>query len=182
MSRPSTRVQLPSAVDAHPFTRQVRALRAAAGLTHAEAASRTGLSIRWWYYLHAGTRDPRPADCEAVARLDPLATPMAAAVLESLARVSPVPPAPALAVAYLAALAGHPLAAVSGALALAITPEALDATAAARQRGAEALARLEAMAEDRPLDVTAATTRVHLTAVLDRLDVILAALTPEGAA
>lgn len=181
MSRPATRVQLPSAVDAHPFTRQVRALRAAAGLTHAEAADRAGLSVRWWYYLHAGTRDPRPADCEAVAHLDPLATPVAAAVLETLARDSLVPPAPALAVAHLAVLAGHPLATVSGALALAITPETLAATATARQRGAEALTRLEAMAEGRPLDVTAATTRVHLTAVLDRLDVILASLSADGA-
>lgn len=77
MSRPSTLVQLPSAVDGGPFAAEVRALRAAAELSHAEAAQRVGVSLRWWYYLHRGTRPPRPADVLAVAHLDPLTTPAA---------------------------------------------------------------------------------------------------------
>ena len=177
MSRPSTLVQLPSAVDGGPFAAEVRALRAAAELSHAEAAQRVGVSLRWWYYLHRGTRPPRPADVLAVAHLDPLTTPAADTMAESLAKGGPVPPFAALAVAHLAHLAGYPLADVSQAVALAISPEALDAATAARQTGAEALARLEALNRDRPMDLIRAALQVHLTAVLDRLDVILPRLT-----
>ena len=182
MNRPSTPVQLPCAVDGGPFAAEVRTLRAAAGLTHADAAERVGVSTRWWYYLHRGARRPRPSDVLAVARLDPLTTSTADTVAESLAKGGPVPPFAALAVAHLAHLAGHPLADISQAAALAVTTEALEAAASARQTGAEALARLEALNRERPMDFTRAALQVHLTAVLDRLDLILPRLTAEDTA
>lgn len=177
MSRPSTPVQLTCAVDGGPFAAEVRTLRTAAGLTQADAAQCVGVSVRWWYYLQRGTRPPRPSDVLAVARLDPLTTPTADTMAESLAKGGPVPPFAALSVAHLAHLAGYPLAEVSQAAALAVTPEALNAATAARQTGAEALARLEDQNRERPVDFTRAALQVHLTAVLDRLDVILPRLT-----
>lgn len=177
MSRPSTPVPLTSAADRGPFGAEVRALRTATGLTQAQAAERVGVSLRWWRYLETGTRRPRPSDVLAVARLDPLTTSTADTMAESLAKGGPVPPFAALAVAHLAHLAGYPLADVSQAVALAITPEALAVATAARTTGAEALARLEALNRDRPMDFTRNALQVHLTAVLGRLDVILPRLT-----
>lgn len=182
MSRPSTPVHLPSAPDRGPFGWEARALRTAAGLTQAQAAERTGMSIRWWKYVEIGDRPPRPGDVVAVARLDPLTTPLAATIAASLAKGGPVPPFAALAVAHLARLAGHRLEDVSMAVALSVTPEALEAAAAARQTGAEALERLEALNRDQPMDFERAALQIRLTAVLDRLDVILPRLTAEETA